>query len=820
MRKIATSLRKTSRAHARHVLGVALGSTALALGILSPALATPARASTLDFPMTMWDYDADNVLFEYDLGGSYDPARPYTGNGTYSLLGWLGRNSPTGLVESNLGPDGTPVYTRAAVESAANMMAAELADESYLPSEGYTAASGKQVKPSELFVKLRQNLVWGKASEEEQTTLLGTDDDGNRAFDLGWNAEDVANAKAEGSALYDGDREWSLDAYGTLVSYTTDQGSVVSKTVSVPRASSAQTYQLWGETKSGGSEYVPMEVRVSVDGNVACDWQQIPANAGTMGHIDFQVPAASSSADESQVTVSFRSAGTTSDGEAGELRQITLQAANADGTWTPTSAAWYFMDETNNGSFATDGSWDFPADLTLYDGKTLAGQQLWTQAGDGVRSAKGNTHALSKAFTFKGGELLSYNLWLDGGDDPLQVSFEANGQELASVSTKGMHAGWLADNLRESGDSAYVRVPGNRDEDIAVTVRLTPSDEAVANGSVRVGNLKLQGHGAAAIGDYDETVRKFSDPSRGLNDVSTCMDYCYYVLNHLWQTTTDSGSVFGAGGSNVKVDAYDNIVLSEDNEADDEGHTGMHTFKAGIKYYGQEGNRVIYDRGSHTICNDASGADVPGFFPLDFRGENARTGVILDDDGNNILTGGHNYHFALMGASKFVYHAGSGQIFKFEGDDDTYLFINGRLALDLGGAHPAQAGEVSLDDHAEELGLVDGQVIPFKFFYLERHTDQSNLEISTNIELVAEDDPDPVTPTTPATPTSPGGDTKPSDGDGSDTDGDGNADAAKPASDKRTGALPQTGDGMVPFVPLVLAGVVCIGAATALRRRG
>ncbi|HWZ89874.1 MAG TPA: fibro-slime domain-containing protein, partial [Polyangiaceae bacterium] len=77
-----------------------------------------------------------------------------------------------------------------------------------------------------------------------------------------------------------------------------------------------------------------------------------------------------------------------------------------------------------------------------------------------------------------------------------------------------------------------------------------------------------------------------------------------------------------------------------------------------------------------------------------------------------------------------------GETFQFQGDDDVWVFINGKLTVDLGGLHPRTLGTVSLDASATMLGLQKGNVYSLDLFHAERHTDKSTFRIDTNLSFV------------------------------------------------------------------------------------
>jgi len=120
------------------------------------------------------------------------------------------------------------------------------------------------------------------------------------------------------------------------------------------------------------------------------------------------------------------------------------------------------------------------------------------------------------------------------------------------------------------------------------------------------------------------------------------------------------------------------------------------------------------------VWNPSNGA---GYWPLDNQGF-----------GNYWSYSGkaHNYGFSMEIATRFVYR--QGDVFRFNGDDDLFIFINGKLVLDLGGVHNGLEGTINLDT----LGLTPNTTYPFNVFYCERHTPGSGFYATTTIGFVCE----------------------------------------------------------------------------------
>lgn len=133
--------------------------------------------------------------------------------------------------------------------------------------------------------------------------------------------------------------------------------------------------------------------------------------------------------------------------------------------------------------------------------------------------------------------------------------------------------------------------------------------------------------------------------------------------------------------------------------------------------------------------------------------------------------GSGNFHFGMTVEANFMYptdgQVNSGgtkkdMIFEFSGDDDVWVFVDGRLALDLGGIHSVQAGTINFAtgtvyyqnsgeteklvnlgigsydaDGSYRLGS-DWSTHTLTFIYLERGQGDSNCKIKFNMPTIPE----------------------------------------------------------------------------------
>lgn len=377
---------------------------------------------------------------------------------------------------------------------------------------------------------------------------------------------------------------------------------------------------------------------------------------------------------------------------------------------------------------------DYRADGLLFD---------WTYLGNSY--AYGLVHVLSGNGSYSGFTGVEYGQTLDESKYGTKIP----GTTLERTRTTGdVHASWN-DNVKN--DNSWSRA-GLVQERLGVNGMPVYTDDTVkyvasllASGNYN--DVSDSGHscntvlqniflktGAPRSVLTDTAPTNFSENFKNAKtyaNISNAYDLAWYLLNTIYQADTNMAPVTGTDTKEhsvpiygMAVDAYKSIVLSDDGN-------GTYSFEAG---YSGNPKYVDYDRTNGTISQGTGGAATVGFYPLENLGYEqpgllTKTSVI---DGNN-----RNGDFTLRGESQFVYNKDSNLYFTFTGDDDVYMYINGTLALDLGGAHGRNSKTVNLNDlDATKYGLKDGQVATFTFFYMERCSDASTFGIETNMELV------------------------------------------------------------------------------------
>lgn len=350
--------------------------------------------------------------------------------------------------------------------------------------------------------------------------------------------------------------------------------------------------------------------------------------------------------------------------------------------------------------------------LATSNGGTLVGSQYGTKISGTTLE---NTGYIS-GDSYSGYYYLWGNKWSRSG--MVESELGSNGMPVYTNATVARVAQELAAGNYNSGEMAGVA----NDNDVIY-------DTFLKSGAAR-----------SVVGKDAEKMSTTFASAKTWSNITNAYDLAWYLLNTLYQADTNMTTVTGTDGAGhavpiygMKVDAYDRLILTENN--------GVYSFDAA-----NEKNN--YDTESRSIYEDDTARSLQ-FYPIDGLGYDAILGDTTDktdsphekDENGNITATVRPEHpngsYTLRGEAQFVYQ--DNLYFEFSGDDDVYMYINGVLALDLGGAHGICTKRVNLKDVATKCHLTPGEVATFTFFYMERNSDASNFKIETNMELVQRD---------------------------------------------------------------------------------
>ena len=163
-------------------------------------------------------------------------------------------------------------------------------------------------------------------------------------------------------------------------------------------------------------------------------------------------------------------------------------------------------------------------------------------------------------------------------------------------------------------------------------------------------------------------------------------------------------------------------------------------------------NRGLTDMNRWFNAVEGKSASYTGNLKLDYRSDIAEFSFYksefypLDEvdfsNGDIANRDGHNHLFTMNFAVPFTALLSGQEKFEIEADDDTFVFVGDRLAIDLGGIHSAMPGRFMINEKGEVYAGVDTQDMAYtgitvdsekgsivRIFHADRDSDESVFKV-------------------------------------------------------------------------------------------